>query len=270
MTESNWVPAEVPLDRPNVARMYDYFLGGAHNFAVDREAAEQLYRLFPDLPLIAQANRAALRRSVAALIELGVEQFLDIGSGIPTAGPVHEIAQRINPNARVVYVDVEPVAVAHSQAILRSVPNTLAVRADAREADQLLQHPAVRELIDFEKPIGVLLVALLHFVPHEETASQIVRSLRDAVPSGSYLVITHAATEENEPDRLNAVEDVYRQSTSPFHFRSKEQIAALFEGFELIEPGLVYIPLWRPESDDDLLLEDPPRSNGYIGVGRKP
>src|ERR1044072_4450326 len=110
MTESNWVPAEVPLDRPNVARMYDYFLGGAHNFAVDRQAAEQLYRLFPDLPLIAQANRAAMRRSVAALIELGVEQFLDIGSGIPTAGPVHEIAHRINPNARVVYVDVEPVA----------------------------------------------------------------------------------------------------------------------------------------------------------------
>jgi S-adenosyl methyltransferase len=270
MTESNWVPAEVALDRPNVARMYDYFLGGAHNFAVDREAAEQLYKLFPDLPLIAQANRAALRRAVVALIDAGVEQFLDIGSGIPTAGPVHEVAQRVNPRARVAYVDSEPVAVAHSQAILRSVPNTLSVHADARDAEELVHRDDLRALIDFEKPIAVLLVALLHFVPEDEVAFDIVRSLRDAVPSGSYIVITHAATEQNEPDRLDAVETVYRQSTSPFHFRSREQIAALFEGFELVEPGLVYLPLWRPESDDDLLLDNPQRSNGYIGVGRKP
>ena len=269
MTDSDWVPAEVALDRPNVARMYDYFLGGAHNFAVDREAAEQLYKLFPDLPLIAQANRAALRRAVLALVQDGVDQFLDIGSGIPTAGPVHEIAQAVNPRARVVYIDTERVAVAHSQAILKSVPNTLAVHADARDADELVHRADVRALIDFEKPVGVLLVALLHFVPDDAVAFQIVRSLREAVPSGSYIVITHAATEENEPDRLNAVEHVYRQSTSPFHFRSREQIAALFEGFELVEPGLVYVPLWRPESDDDLLLDDPQRSNGYIGVGRK-
>ncbi|MBV9133586.1 MAG: SAM-dependent methyltransferase, partial [Chloroflexi bacterium] len=234
MTESNWVPEEVPLDRPNVARMYDYFLGGAHNFAVDREAAQQLYKLFPDLPLIAQANRAGLRRAVVALVEAGVDQFLDIGSGIPTAGPVHEIAQRVNPRARVVYVDVEPVAVAHSRAILQSVPNTTAVRADAREAAELVHRPEVRELIDFQKPIGVLLVALLHFVPDDEVALQMVRSLREAVPSGSYIVISHAATEQSEPDRLSAVERVYRESTSPFHFRSREQIAALFEGFELI------------------------------------
>lgn len=270
MTQSNWVPADVALDRPNVARMYDYFLGGGHNFAVDREAAEQLYKVFPDVPLIAQANRAALRRAVRALLDAGVDQFLDIGSGIPTSGPVHEIAQRMNPRARVVYVDSEPVAVAHSQAILQSVPYTLAVHADARRADELVRRQDVRELIDFEKPVGVLLVALLHFVPEDDIASDIVRSLRDAVPSGSYIVITHAATEQNERDRLEAVEHVYRQSTSPFHFRSREQIAALFEGFELVEPGLVYLPLWRPESDDDLLLDDPRRTNGYIGVGRKP
>src|SRR5579859_2099327 len=121
MTESNWVPEEVPLDRPNVARMYDYFLGGAHNFAVDREAAEKLFAIFPDLPLVAQANRAVLRRSVEFLIGQGIKQFIDIGSGIPTAGNVHEVAHRANPDARVVYVDIEPVAVAHSQAILQGV-----------------------------------------------------------------------------------------------------------------------------------------------------
>ena len=270
MTESNWVPEEVPLDRPNVARMYDYFLGGAHNLAVDREAAEQLYKLFPDLPLIAQANRAAMRRAVLALVDSGVDQFLDVGSGIPTAGPVHDIAQRVNPKTRVLYVDVEPVAVAHSQAILQSVPNTLAIRADARHADELMQRPDVRQFFDFARPIGVLLVALLHFVPDSDDARQIVRSLRDAIPSGSYIVITHAATEQNEQGRLNAVENVYGRSTSPFHFRSREEIASLFDGLDLIDPGLVYLPLWRPESEDDPLMDDPARVNGYIGVGRKP
>src|SRR5579859_491543 len=270
MNPSNWVPQEVPLDRPNVARMYDYFLGGAHNFAVDRQAAEELYKLFPDLPLIAQANRAALRRAVQALGQAGVDQFLDIGSGIPTAGPVHEIAQRVNPRARVVYVDVEPVAVAHSRALLQSVPNTAALRGDVRHADEFVERADVRELIDFDRPIGVLLVALLHFVPEDDIAYATVRSLRDAIPSGSYIVITHAATEQNEQGRLNTVEELYQHASSPFHFRSRAQIEAFFDGFELVEPGLVYIPLWRPESDEDLLLDDPRRSNGYIGVGRKP
>src|SRR6266568_2958594 len=158
MTESNWVPQEVSIDRPNVARMYDYFLGGAHNFAVDREAAEQLFKVFPDLPLVSQANRAVLRRAVRFLVDEGMHQFLDIGSGIPTAGNVHEVAQRANPDARVVYVDVEPVAVAHSRAILHDVPNAIAIQADARRPEQLINQPDVQQRLDWQRPMGVLML----------------------------------------------------------------------------------------------------------------
>src|SRR5438132_3220948 len=141
MNQSNWVPAEVPLDRPNVARMYDYFLGGGHNFAIDREAAEHLFTVYPDLPLISQVNRAVLRRAVRFLLDQGVDQFLDIGSGIPTAGNVHEIVQKVNPAARVVYVDFDPVAIAHSRAILQGTTNAVAVLADARRPAELVGHP---------------------------------------------------------------------------------------------------------------------------------
>jgi hypothetical protein len=270
MNQSDWVPQEVPLDRPNVARMYDYFLGGAHNFAADREAAEQLFKLFPDLPLVSQTNRALLRRAVQFLIGLGIKQFLDIGSGIPTAGNVHEVAHRADPDARVVYVDVEPVAVAHSRAILQDNPTAIAIQADARRPQELVNHRDVRRMLDWTRPMGVLMLALLHFVPDDAEAIQIVHALRDAMPSGSYLVITHASTERIEEGGRAQVEQLYRGATSPFHFRTRDQIAQFFEGLELVEPGLVYLPLWRPESEDDLLFDNPERSNGYVGVARKP
>jgi hypothetical protein len=270
MNQSNWVPGEVPLDRPNVARMYDYFLGGGHNFAVDREAAEQLIKLYPDLPKVSRANRALLRRAVRYLVDQGINQFLDIGSGIPTAGNVHEVAQRANPDAHVVYVDVEPVAVAHSQAILQGVPNTVAIQGDARRPGDVINHPEVQAQLDWRQPIGVLLLALLHFVPDDADAANIVRSLREAMPSGSYLVITHATTEQIDESGRQRVEQLYQKATSPFHFRTRDQIAQFFEGLELVEPGLVYIPLWRPEGEDDLLVDQPARSNGYVAVGRKP
>jgi hypothetical protein len=269
MDQANWVPEEVPLDRPNVARMWDYFLGGAHNFAVDREAAEQAIKLYPDVRLVAQANRAFLRRAVQFLTASGITQFLDIGSGIPTAGSVHEVAQRAHPDVRVVYVDIDPVAVAHSRAILQDVPTASAIQADARQPEELLTHPEVRRMLDWTRPIGVFLLALLHFVPDDAEAMRIVRTLQEAMPSGSYLVITHGTTEQLEEAGAQ-VEQLYRGATSPIHFRTREQITRFFEGFELVEPGLVYVPLWRPESEDDLLLDNPHRSNGYAGVGRKP
>ncbi len=269
MTGSKWVPQQVPLDRPNVARMYDYFLGGGHNFAVDRQAAEKLFAIFPDLPLVAQANRAVLRRAVEFLVSQGIQQFMDIGSGIPTAGNVHEVAQRADPEARVVYVDIEPVAVAHSQAILQGVPNTIAVLGDARQPDELLRHPEVLRLLDLSQPMAVLLVSMLHFVPDDSVAAALVCSLRDAMPSGSYLVITHATIDKVGTGR-ERIEAVYEGTTSPFHFRTREQVAQFFEGLELVDPGLVYLPLWRPESEDDLLLDEPHRTSGYAGVGRKP
>jgi hypothetical protein len=250
--------------------MYDYFLGGGHNFAIDREAAEQLFKLYPDLPLVSRANRALLRRAVRFLVDAGVSQFLDIGSGIPTAGNVHEVAQRANPDARVVYVDVEPIAVAHSQAILHDVPNTLAVLGDARRPEEVINHPEVRRQLDWTQPMGILLLAVLHFVPDDAEAAHIVRSLLEAMPSGSYLVMTHATTEQIDESGRRKVEQLYQQATSPFHFRTRAQIAQLFDGLELVEPGLVYLPLWRPESEDDLLVDQPARSNGYAAVGRKP
>src|SRR5919199_1174942 len=241
MNQFNWVPDNVPLDRPNVARMWDYFLGGAHNFAVDREAAEQAIKLYPDVRLVAQANRAFLRRAVQFLTASGITQFLDI----------------------------DPVAVAHSRAILQDVPTASAIQADARQPEELLTHPEVRRMLDWTRPIGVFLLALLHFVPDDAEAMRIVRTLQEAMPSGSYLVITHGTTEQLEEAGAQ-VEQLYRGATSSIHFRTREQIAQFFEGFELVEPGLVYVPLWRPESEDDLLLDNPHRSNGYAGVGRKP
>src|SRR5207248_11481684 len=159
MRESNWVPDEVLRDRPNVARMWDYFLGGGHNFAIDRQAAEQAIKLYPDLPLVAQVTRAFLGRVVRFLLDQGVHQFLDIGAGIPTANAVHEIAQRVVPDARVAYVDVDPVAVAHSQAILSGVAGTIAIQADARQPRVIVDHPEVRRILDWNRPIGVLAIA---------------------------------------------------------------------------------------------------------------
>src|SRR5947207_5120459 len=167
MRESNWVPDEVLLDRPNVARIWDYLLGGGHNFAIDREAAEKAIRLYPDLPLVAQVTRGFLGRVVRYLLDQGIDQFLDVGAGIPTANSVHEIAQRITPGARVAYADIDPVAVAHSQAILRQTGNTVAVRADARRPEDIIHHPAVRDVLDWTRPIGLLAIAMFHFVPDD-------------------------------------------------------------------------------------------------------
>src|SRR5262245_55297397 len=247
MSQPDWVPDTVPLDRPNVARMWDYWLGGHHNFAIDRQAAEQAIRLYPDLPLVAQVTRAFLGRAVEFMLGQGVDQFLDIGAGIPTIGNVHEIAQRINPAACVVYVDIDPVAVAHSRAMLRGVANAAAVQADARRPEGIVGHPDVRRALDWTRPIGVLAIALFHFVPDDAEVLGSLRVLRGAVQSGSYLALAHATADEMDPVVAEQAEQLYRRATAPFHFRTRDQIAGLFDGLELVEPGAVYVPLWRPQ-----------------------
>jgi hypothetical protein len=269
MSQSDWVPDTVPLDRPNVARMWDYWLGGHHNFAVDRQAAEQAIKLYPDLPLVAQVTRAFLGRAVRFMLDQGVDQFLDIGAGIPTIGNVHEIAQRINPAARVVYVDIDPVAVAHSRAMLREVANAAAVQGDARRPEEIVGHPDVRRALDWTRPIGVLTIALFHFVPDDAEALGILGVLRDALPSGSYLALTHATADGVDPALAEQGEQLYKRTSAQLHFRTRDQIAALFDGLEIVEPGAVYVPLWRPDSADALLLDQPVRSANYAGVGRK-
>jgi hypothetical protein len=250
--------------------MYDYYLGGAHNFAVDREAAQRAIDIFPDLPRVVQTGRAFLRRAVTFLVEQGIDQFLDIGSGIPTAGNVHQIAQRANPGARVVYVDIDPVAVNHSRTLLRDNPRAGVVLADARATEQILADPALQRLIDLARPVGVLAVSLLHFFPDEAEACGITQRLYERVPSGSYLALVHATTERLTDEMRRQVEAVYSRTPSPMVFRTREEIRRLFTGFEPVEPGLVYVPEWRPEGPEEPFYAEPERSNGYAGVGRKP
>lgn len=268
-TRPDWAAADTPFDKPSAARMYDYYLGGHHNFEIDRDKAEEAIALWPDLPLIMQANRAFLRRAVNYLTDQGINQFLDIGSGIPTIGNVHEIAQEASKDARVVYVDVDPVTVAHSESILKGTSSVGVLQGDIRQPAQILAHPTVRELLDFDKPVAVLMVAVLHFVIDDEEIQSTLRALQGVLASGSYIVIAHASNED-KPRETHGHESLYRQTSTPIMMRSRHAIEQFFDGFDLVDPGLVYYPLWRPEGPNDLFLDQPKRSPGLAGVGRKP
>ncbi|WP_309111170.1 SAM-dependent methyltransferase [Saccharothrix sp.] len=261
------VPEEIDLTRPSAARVYDYYLGGAHNFAVDREMAARAVAMWPDLPLIMQANRAFLRRAVRHCVAAGVRQFLDLGSGIPTAGNVHEVARSAAPDARVVYVDVDPVAVAHSRFILGDDPATRVVQADLRRPDLLLDHPEVRSLLDFEQPVAVMMVAVLHFVPDADDPAGVVAGYLGALAPGSFLVLSHA-THEGQPDKAEEHQELYRRTATPMTMRSRAEVSALLDGLDVVDPGVVYLPLWRPESLDEV-DERPERFTGLAAVARK-
>ena len=267
-SEPSWVPPGVDPKRANIARVYDYILGGTHNFLADQDAARALTAVVPAAPLIGLANRAFLRRAVRFLAAAGVRQFLDIGSGIPTQGNVHEVAQQADPGAKVVYVDIDPVAVAHSKAILNGAGNAASITGDLREPAEILSHKQTRRLIDFSQPTGLLLVAILHFIADAEDPWRIVATLRDALAPGSYLVLCHG-TGDGVPETAHAVKEVYDRSvTTPLHLRSRAEIMRFFDGFELVEPGLVYIPQWRPDSPQDVPAN--PREYGnLVGVARK-
>jgi S-adenosyl methyltransferase len=265
--EQDWVPPGVDTKRANVARVYDYTLGGTHNFLADQDVARALGAVDPNIREMARVGRACLGRVVRFLAAAGVRQFLDIGSGIPTERNVHEVAQEAAPGARVVYVDIDAVAVAHSQAILAGNANATVVRADLREPEKILAHDITRRLIDFGEPVGLLLCAVLHFISDEENPRRIIATLRDAMAPGSYLMIGHG-TDEGEV--AQAAEKVYNRSVSTsMQLRSREQILRFFDGFELVEPGLVDIPQWRPDSPADVPA-DPAKFWGVVGVGRKP
>ncbi|HEU4322878.1 MAG TPA: SAM-dependent methyltransferase [Roseiflexaceae bacterium] len=268
MTIPEWA-ADVPLDRPSPARMYDYYLGGHHNFAIDRAAAEQFLAVMPNTRVLARVNRAFLGRAVTFLAEQGIDQFLDLGSGIPTVGNVHEIVQAVRPNARVVYVDHDPVAVAHTEALLAGNPSTAALQLDVRHADELLRHPTVRRMLDLRRPVGLLMVALLHFVPASEELHCALAGLRDGLPAGSYLALSHACSDGSDDAVTEAGTGVYARTRSGLHPRSAAAIGAFFNGWELVAPGLVHLPLWHPSGPDDLLLQTPEQSFLLGGVARK-
>ncbi len=263
-----WAPSSINLEVPNAARVYDYYLGGAHNFAVDRQMADQAIRAWPELPQIMSANRAFLRRAVRFLVRSGVRQFLDLGSGIPTAGNVHEIAQGVDASCRVVYVDNDPVAVLHGQAMLADVPNVTAVGADLREPATVLGHPGVTQLLDLSRPVAVLLVAVLHFVSDDDDPASVIATYREAMAPGSYLVICHASP-DGGGDRAATHRALYARTPTPMTMRTREQVACLLTGFDLVEPGLVYMASWRPDEDGDEDCEHPERFPGYAAVARR-
>ncbi|GAA0521105.1 hypothetical protein GCM10011581_11610 [Saccharopolyspora subtropica] len=268
MTEqATWVPDDVDEEVPSAARLYDYLLGGAHNFAADRALAEKFLAALPSARDVARLNRAFLRRAVVFLADQGIRQFLDVGSGIPTVGNVHEIAHDIDPQARVVYVDHESVAVAHSQLLLDGNDNATIVQADLLEPDAILQHPETRRLLDFSQPIGLIMAGVIHFVPHEADAPAIIAAYRDALAPGSYLALSHF-TADISPDEMAGVVEIMRRSSDPIHPRTRAEITELFAGFEIVEPGIVGTALWRPDRPEQA-ADEPGGSQIYAGVGRK-
>lgn len=266
-----WAPDEVDIERPSVARMYDYFLGGSHNFVCDRELADKARTVFPDAPYVVRANRAFLCRAVTALCALGIDQFLDLGSGIPTVGNVHEIVARERPGARTVYVDSDPVAVAHASALLETTPNVSVLYADLRDTESVLIDAVRAGGLDLRRPVGVLLVSVLPFVPDADDPAAIVAAYRKGTVPGSYLALSHG-TNDYRPRQVHEIESVYARTTQPGVFRSAAEVADLLAGYELLEPGLVDAIHWRPdpaEPADDPLGGDVARYSLLVAVGRR-
>lgn len=260
-------PAEIDLSRPSAARVYDYFLGGAHNFEVDRQLAAQIEKLTPDLPATMRAGRALLRRAVRFMVDQGIDQYLDIGSGIPTVGNVHEVAQAVNPAARVVYVDIDPVAVTYSRMLLVDHTQVTVVQADLREPERILVQARESGLIDFDRPVGLLLGGVVHFIPDEDRPEEILATLRAAVAPGSHMLISHSTYEDQPPEMLDAQRLSARTATE-ITLRSRAQITAFFGDFTIVEPGVVHMPLWRPDSPLDV-DDNPQRFGAYGAVGRR-
>lgn len=249
------------------ARMYDYYLGGVHNFGADREAAEAVVERYPFIPEAARANRAFVVNAVRHLSESGIRQFLDIGSGLPTVDNVHSVARRTHPDTRVAYVDIDPVAVAESMDILDGDDLAVAVRGDVRQPEAVVGHAEVRRLLDFDRPIGVILAAVLHFVPEDGVADEAVTKLIGSVAPGSHFVISHSATESFR--LFTPPEDIYRRRTStPGVVRNRAEVERLFTGLEVLDPGVVWVQEWRPGAVVDR-VEDARAGGIWAGVGRK-
>jgi hypothetical protein len=258
---ADWVPNNVDVRVPSAARVYDFLLGGAHNFEVDRIVGKKVLEVQPNGRQIARSNRAFLNRAVRFLIDQGITQFLDLGSGIPTVGNVHEVAQRANPESRVVYVDHDAVAVAHSQLILQGNERAAVVDADLAQPELVLTHPTVRKFIDFDQPVGLLMVAVFHFVPDDRKPRDIVAKYVSELPSGSFVVLSHLTADQMHAESA-AVVDAMRNSRDPMYFRSYDEVAALFDGLDVVEPGIVSAPEWRGDGETDA------QAGVYVGAGR--
>jgi hypothetical protein len=267
------MPPEMDINtsEPHPARIYDYFIGGKNHFAADRETAAAILRRSPAANVAARENRAFLGRAVRYLTaEAGIRQFLDIGTGLPTTNNVHEVAQEADPSARVVYVDNDPLVLAHARALLTSAPEgrTAYLHADLRDPAAILSHPDTRDLLDFGQPVALMLVAILHFIPDEFQPGGIIATLLDALPRGSYLVASHLTT-EHDPAATAAGQQTMREAGMIMQKRDSSVFADLaFAGLELVPPGVVLVSEWRPDGIGPRPL--PSEVNCYAGVARKP
>jgi SAM-dependent methyltransferase len=261
-------PSLSTLDRtkPSPARVYDCLLGGRHHLAVDRELVARLVARLPQLPAITMANRQFLRRAVSMVASLGVDQFLDLGSGIPTAGNVHEVARRVRPDARVAYVDIDPDAVHQSRAILGDDPAAAVLRADLLDTRRVLSSPSVRGVIDFSHPVAVLMITTGHFIADTSALWRALMAYRRAVPPGSYLVLSHG-TAEARPAEVADLISIYGESGTPLFARGRSELTRLLDGWQMIDPGLVYTTEWRP--DDQAHADDPGGFSTLAVVARK-
>jgi hypothetical protein len=260
---------DLQLDRPHSARMYDYYLGGTTNFPADREAVSRVLTAFPQALIASRANRAFMRRATAYLAEHGLRQFLDVGTGIPTQPNLHEVAQSVAPDARVVYVDNDPIVLAHAQALLISAAEgrTAYVEADLCQPEDILKASVLHETLDLSRPVALSLNAVLHFVPDDDEARRIVDAFTDALAPGSALVVSHATADATA--NLESVAGVYRSVGTTVGMRSRERFTRLFERWELIDPGVTFSHLWRPDAATAASAITEAESSCYVAVARK-
>ena len=260
-------PQGLDVTVPNVARIYDHLLGGKDNFEADREAARRLLVAVPGAARAARANRTFMARAVQFLgREAGIRQFLDIGTGLPTRGNVHEIAQVANPQAHVLYTDIDPMVVVHASALLANSLTVAATQADLRQPEHLFTMPVTRALIDISQPLAVLLVAVLHFLPDNENPWALVNEIKRKLAPGSYVVISHVTADEIPAGVARQAAEVYRDASAPGVARSRDDIARFFSGLDMVAPGLVDAAAWRTPH----LAGQPRPALFYAGIGRKP
>ncbi|WP_433795308.1 SAM-dependent methyltransferase [Actinoplanes sp. CA-252034] len=240
------VPPPIDPNRPSAARIYDAFLGGTHNFAADRAVAARAAELLPEIPSIARANRAFLQRAVRYATRRGIRQFLDLGSGIPTERNVHEVAREEAPDATVVYVDRDPTAVLYSRHMLDGDDQTAILQSDLRDPAAILDTPEARDLLDLSRPVGVLMVAVLHFLPDGPDLDAALLGYREATAPGSLLAISHA-TSSSDPQLTDRLAELYSRTGTPLVLRDAARVSRFFDGWTMVEPGLVHGPRWRPD-----------------------
>lgn len=264
--DGSWVPPEVDLSHPSIARLYDYLLGGKEHFEIDRRATEAMFKVVPDTPHIAKDNRNHMRRGVHHLVaDAGIRQIIDLGSGLPTVGNVHEIAHTIDPEVRVVYVDIDPIVLAHGRALLADETSTTVITADIRDVDAVFDHPVVGRYVDLDQPFAVIAAGIVHHLADAD-AYATTAAIRERLTPGSYLMISHFL-DDDEP-RARQLERAFLDGgLGTGRFRTWAELQPFFEGLEMVEPGLVYANEWRP--DERTPAESPVHTLYAAGIGRR-